>query len=356
MTEKTVRIGVVGLGFMGQVHAENVSEFGHEVVAGADLDDGVREEFGTRFGAATYEDFGEMYEEEELDAVAVSVPNKIHEPAVVAALERGLDVLCEKPLAHTLESAERIAEVARESEGFCAVNFHNRITAAAEMFKGYQEEGRFGEVTHVQGNYVRWRGIPGLGSWFTDRELSGGGALVDIGVHAIDFALYALGFPEVEEVMGITRANFGTREDYVDPEDWGMDQADGTFDVEDSVTALIRCANGKTISLEVAWAASQEPTNEFTIRGTDAGATLSLGEDHLRLFETGRQGTDHFVRSELEGDLPETGWAATDKLFVESVASGETPELNTVEQALTVQRVIDGIYRSSEKGSSVRID
>ncbi|WP_336344322.1 Gfo/Idh/MocA family protein [Halalkalicoccus ordinarius] len=355
MDFSSVRIGVVGLGFMGQVHAENVSEFGHDVVAGADLDDEVRETFGTRFGAATYEDFEAMYEEEELDAVAVSVPNKIHEPAVVAALERGLDVLCEKPLAHTLESAERITEVARESEGFCAVNFHNRITAAAEMFKGYQEEGRFGEVTHVQGNYVRWRGVPGLGSWFTDRELAGGGALVDIGVHAIDFALYVLDFPEVEEVMGITRSNFATRDDYADPEDWGVDGG-GEFNVEDSVTALVRCAGGKTISLEVAWAASQEPTNEFTIRGTDAGAKLKLGEDDLRLFDTGRQGTDHFVRSELEGSLPETGWAATDKLFVESVASGETPELNTVEQALTVQRVIDAIYRSSEEGSSVRVE
>lgn len=355
MDFSSVRIGVVGLGFMGQVHAENVSEFGHDVVAGADLDDEVRETFGTRFGAATYEDFEAMYEEEELDAVAVSVPNKIHEPAVVAALERGLDVLCEKPLAHSLESAERITEVARESEGFCAVNFHNRITAAAEMFKGYQEEGRFGEVTHVQGNYVRWRGIPGHGSWFTDRELAGGGALVDIGVHAIDFALYLLDYPAVEEVMGISRSNFGAREDYADPEDWGT-EGNAAFDVEDSVTALIRCAGGKTISLEVAWAASQEPTNEFTIRGTDAGAELKLGEDDLRLFDTGRQGTDHFVRSELEGSLPETGWAATDKLFIESVASGETPELNTVEQALTVQRVIDAIYRSSEEGSSVRVE
>ncbi|MFC6904392.1 Gfo/Idh/MocA family oxidoreductase [Halalkalicoccus tibetensis] len=354
MTEQPVRLAVVGLGFMGQVHAENAEEFGHEVVAGTDLDEEVREEFASRFGAATYGEFEEMYAAEELDAVAVSVPNKFHEPAVVAALERDLDVLCEKPLAHTLESAERIAEAARDSKGFCAVNFHNRLSAAVEMVKGYQEDDKFGDVTHIQGNYVRWRGVPGLGTWFTSEELAGGGALVDIGVHAIDFALYILDFPAVEEVMGISRSNFAGREDYADPDDWGT--GEGEFDVEDSVTALIRCETGQTISLEIAWAASQEPTNEFLVRGTDAGARLSLGEEELELLETGHQGTDHYVRSELEGSLPETGWAASDELFLESVASGETPELNTVEQALTVQRVIDGIYRSAEEGTSVRLD
>ncbi len=354
MTGEPVRLGVVGLGFMGQVHAENTSEFGHEVVAGADLAEEARENFASRFGATTYEGYERMYDAEELDAVAVSVPNKFHEPADVAALERGLDVLCEKPHAHTLESAERIAAVASESEAFCAVNFHNRLSAAAEMVKGYDSEGKFGELTHVQGNYVRWRGVPGLGSWFTSRELAGGGALVDIGVHAIDFALYLLDFPAVEEVMGISRSNFAGREEYADPEDWGT--GEGAFDVEDSVTALIRCEGDQTISLEVSWAASQEPTNEFLVRGTDAGARLSLGEEELELFETGKQGTDHFVRSELEGSLPETGWAASDKLFAESVARGEAPELNTVEQALTVQRVIDAIYRSSEEGTSIRLD
>ncbi|KYH27264.1 xylose dehydrogenase Gfo6 [Halalkalicoccus paucihalophilus] len=354
MSQQPIRLGVVGLGFMGQVHAENTEQFGHDVVAGTDLDGAARENFADRFDAATYEEFDRMYDEEELDAVAVSVPNKFHEPAVVAALERGLDVLCEKPLAHTLDSAKRIAAVARDSEGFCAVNFHNRLSAAAEMVKGYDREGKFGDLTHVQANYVRWRGVPGLGTWFTSKELAGGGALVDIGVHAIDFALYLLDFPAVEEVMGISRSNAAGDEDYADPNDWGT--GEGEFDVEDSVTALIRCETGQTVSLEVSWAASQEPTNEFTVRGTDAGARLSLGEEELELFETGHQGTDHFVRSELEGSLPEMGWAATDKLFAESVARGEAPELNTVEQALTVQQVIDAIYRSAEEGTSVRVE
>ncbi len=297
-----------------------------------------------------------MYDSEEIDAVAVSTPNAFHEEAVIPALERGLAVLCEKPLADSLESAERIAAAAAESEGFCTVNFHNRLSTAAEIFKGYQAGGKFGEMTHVQANYVRSRGIPGVGSWFTNEELSGGGALIDIGVHAIDFALYALGYPPVETVFGVTRSQFGGREDYVDPDDWYDETEAAVFDVEDSVTAMIRCVGGQTISLDVSWAANQSETNEFLVRGTEAGARLELGGEELSVFEGSKQGTDHLVESTMSGgSLDHTGWEGSDKLFLDAVALGEAPELNTVEQALTVQRVMDAIYRSAESGTCITV-
>ncbi|WP_083898733.1 Gfo/Idh/MocA family protein [Natronococcus jeotgali] len=353
----TVRLGVVGLGFMGQTHATNAETLGHEVVAGADLVASTREEFAETYGAATYEAFEEMYDGENLDAVAVSTPNAFHEEAVVAALERGYDVLCEKPLANDLESAERIADAAAESDGFCMVNFHNRVSTATEVFKDRQAEGFFGDVTHVDANYVRRRGIPGVGSWFTNRELSGGGAVVDIGVHAIDYALYLMGYPEVEEVFAVTRTEFGHREDYVDPGDWYDETDEAVFDVEDSATAMIRCADDRTISLEVTWAANQAETNDFVVRGTEAGAKLELGGEELTLYEAGTQGTDHLVDSTLTGgSLDRTGWEGSDERFLEAVLSGETPALNTAEHGLTVQRVIDAIYRSAEKGTSVSLE
>jgi predicted dehydrogenase len=355
-TTEPIELGVVGLGFMGGTHATNARDLGHDVVAGADLAADAREAFADEFDAMTYADFGEMYANESLDAVAVSTPNAVHEPAAVGALERDIAVFCEKPLAHALESAERIAAAADDSEAFCAVNFHNRVSAAAETFKGYQRAGVIGEVSHVRANYVRSRGVPGVGSWFTDEELSGGGAVIDIGVHAIDFALYLMDFPDVEEVTAVTRAEFGERDEYVDPGDWYDADEEEVFDVEDSATALIRCADDRAVSLEVAWAANETATEEFVVRGTDAGARLDLGGDDLSLFEARDYGTDHLVESEVsEASLDHSGWAGSDKLFLDTVASDDASAHSTVEQALTVQRVIDAVYRSADTRKAVSV-
>ncbi len=356
-TAEAVQIGVIGLGGMGHTHAANVFNLDHEVAAGVDVVEEARDEFADQFGVPTYETFEAMYEAEDLDGVVVTTPNKFHEPATVAALERGYNVLCEKPLAHSLEAAQRIAEAADRSEGFCMVGFHNRFTTPVSVFKEYQSEGRFGEIRHVQANYVRRRGIPGVGSWFTDRELAGGGALIDIGIHALDLALYTLGYPDVEEVLGITRSDFGGRTDYADPDGFSgnWDSTDETFDVDDSVTALIRCADGKTISLEAAWAAEQSPTTDFVVRGTEGGAEFSLHEDSLKILNSGTQGTDHYVDSEITGSLEPAGRPAEIERFVDGILEGAAPEINTVEEGLTIQRVIDAIYRSSEDGEAKQI-
>ncbi|MFB6296700.1 MAG: Gfo/Idh/MocA family protein [Halobacteriales archaeon] len=350
-------IGIVGLGGMGQLHAGNVADHGGEVIAGADVIEGAREEFAEAFDAATYEDYEEMYDAAEPDGVVITTPNTFHEPAATAALERNIDVLCEKPLADTLDAAESIADAAHGSDAFCMVGFHNRFSVAGELFTEHRENGRFGEIRHVEANFIRRRGIPGLGSWFTDRDLSGGGALIDIGVHAIDFALYLAGYPDVAEVSGTVRTDFGDTEAYADPDDWAGNWRtdEEVFDVDDSANAFIRCANGATIALDVAWATNREPEREFVARGTEAGARCDLGGDSLHLYETDTAATDHYVDTGLEGSLDPSGHEAEDIAFLEGIETGERPEINRVEEGLTVQRVIDAIYRSSEEGGAVQL-
>jgi len=349
-------IGIVGLGGMGTLHAENITDLGGRVVAGSDVVDEARESFAVAFDAPAYESAEEMYDAEELDAVVITTPNTFHEPAATGALERGLHVLCEKPLADSLESAEAIADAAAESDAFCMVGFSNRFSAAADVFTAQRE--RFGEITHIEANYVRRRGIPGLGSWFTNEELSGGGSLIDIGVHAIDFALYLAGFPEVEEVSGVTRANFGNDPDYVDPDDWAgnWDTSEGGFDVDDSVSAFVRCADDTTISLEVSWAANRDDSHEVYVRGTDAGAKLDIGGEDLHVYDASSEGVEHYVDEDLDGERELESHHGEAERFLEAVEADEAPDINTVEEGLVVQKVIDAVYRSSEEGRAVQVE
>ena len=355
-----VRLAVVGLGLMGRVHARNAMELGARIVGGADVAAGSREEFQGEFGVPTYESSEALLKAEEVDAVVVTTPNRFHEPSVVEALEAGCDVLVEKPLAHTLESAERIADAAEAAPGFCMLGFHSRFSPASKATRAYADAGRFGEISHVEATYVRRRGIPNPGSWFTTADLSGGGSLIDVGVHVVDLAMFVLGFPAPTEVTGVARTNFGPRENYADPDGfagtWGSVDRDAEFDVDDSVSAFLRFETGQTISLEVAWATNRPPASELVVRGTDAGATFDMEGEVVELYETGNHGVDHYVTSEIDARGGPEGHVAEMEHFLEAAGAGVRPSMNTLEQGLAVQRVIDGIYRSSESGEAVAIE
>ncbi len=350
---RDVGVGIVGLGNIGRYHADRLRNNGGEIVGGMDVLPEARERFERDYGVAAYDDHADLYEV--ADAVIITTPNKFHEEYAVAALESNIDVLLEKPLAHTVESAERIAAAATASEGFCMVGFHNRYLPPIEVLTDQRDRGRFGELTHIEANYIRRRGIPGRGSWFTSEDVAGGGALIDIGVHALDLSLHLLDFPEITEVSGTARSEFGTREDYTYLQMWGEDAGHERFDVEDSISAFIRCADDRTISLEVAWAANRPANNEFIIRGTDAGAQFDRASGELSIYESSSGGAAHFSDTRIE-TRERDAHAAEQATFLEASAAGESPERNTVQQGLTVQRVIDAIYRSSETGEAIRFD
>ena len=352
-TESAVQIGIIGLGGIGHHHADRLADHDAELVGGVDISGEARRRFGEKYGVSTYEDDAELLDI--ADAVLITTPNRFHEQYAVAALEAGCDVLLEKPLAHSLDSAERIVEAAHAADSICMVGFNNRFSAPVEVIKQYQADGRFGDFSHIEANYIRRRGIPGRGSWFTSKEVAGGGALIDIGVHAIDLALYFLDFPTIAEVSGTARSQFGTREDYAFVEMWGDDIGPDGFDVDDSVSAFIRTAKGQTISLDVAWAANRPTNDEFILRGTEAGASFDRSSHELTIYEDSKAGRDHLTDAEIETRASDTH-KAEQRYFIDHIGSKTTPERNTVEEGLAVQRVIDAIYRSSEEGRAISLD
>lgn len=352
----TPLIGIVGLGTIGRYHAEHLGALAPQcdisLAGGMDIAASARERFEDTFGAPTYETHKELYER--VDAAIITTPNRFHEEYAVDALSAGLDVLIEKPIAHTLESAERIATAAQNADGNCMVGFHNRFARPVEVLMEYLREGRFGDIYHIEADYVRRRGVPGRGSWFTRQDAAGGGALIDIGAHAIDLALYILGFPEVHDVSGVTRSLFGGRSDYTYLDMHG-EPGDGEFDVDDSATAFLRCGNDTTVTLDVAWASNRPPKTEFVIRGEKAGARLDLVEGDLTIFETGAAGAPHFSDSEIT-TRDDNAHRNEQRHFAEIITSDDPLTVNTVEQALVVQRVMDAIYRSSDSGVGVELD
>jgi len=352
-TDSHPQIGIVGLGGIGHYHADLLAEQPAELVGGVDISGDARRAFSEQFNVPTYEQVDELLDI--ADALFITTPNRFHEEYTVKTLAAGLDVLLEKPLAHTLSSAERIVETARAAEGFCMVGFNNRFAAPVEVIKQYQQNGRFGEISHIEANYVRRRGIPGRGSWFTSKEVAGGGALIDIGVHAIDLALHFLDFPRIAEVSGTARSQFGTRDDYAFVEMWGDDVGPQGFGVDDSATAFIRTANDQTISLDVAWATNRPTNDEFVIRGTEAGARFERATHELTMYESGNAGQDHLTDAEITTQACDTH-KAEQRYFIEHVGSKTAPARNTVDEGLAVQKVIDAIYRSSEEGRAIIVD
>lgn len=110
------------------------------------------------------------------------------------------------------------------------------------------------------------------------------------------------------------------------------------------------------MSVEVAWAASQEPANEVLVRGTDGGATFELGGDSLTVYDTSARGTPHYRTTEIAAEPDRTPHEKQLAMFLESVATRERPACNTLEQGLVVQEVVDAIYRSEEAGRSISLE
>lgn len=350
------RIGIVGLGGIGTLHGETVEELGHRVAGGADPDESARLRFEDEFDAPAYESHRALLETETVDALVVTTPNAFHREPAIDALESNTHVLVEKPLADTLPNAREIASTAAQSDAFCMVGFHNRFSAPVRILTDHIENGSLGEIKHVEANYMRRRGIPGRGSWFTNRSIAGGGALTDLGVHVVDLALNFLGSPRDLTILGTTRTNFGNKGDsYPYLHMWGEDDPSGSFDVDDSTSAFIRTDSGPTISLEVAWATNRPPTHELYVRGTEGGASLDIEEGTLTLYDTEDQPTDHHLNTTVEvGE--DDAYRNQQEHFLESVATDTPPTQNTVDEALLVQQVVDGIYRSNERGDAVSIE
>ncbi len=349
MTAKPFRIGFIGAGGISHAHALHIKKIeGVEVVCAADTSEKSLASFKEKNGAVrTYADYREMLaQEKDLDAVSVCTPNGLHAENTIAALKAGRHVIVEKPMAMNAREAKDMIAAAKQAGKQLVVGFQYRFDAKTQVIRKQVEAGELGKVLHVRCQALRRRGIPNWGV-FGRKDLQGGGPMIDIGVHVIEMAHFAMGSPKPVSVNGNVWTYLGDK-----PSDtasmWpGWDHK--TYTVEDLAVGLIRFDNGATLSIEASFAAHiEKDVWNFTMMGEKGGASW----DPVQIFkdENGYMfnATPAFVPTVDNFELKM-------KHFVEVCRDGK-PNLAPGEAGLAVQQMLDGVYQSAASKKEVVLD
>lgn len=286
--------------------------------------------------------------DEEIDAVYIAVPNKYHVPLSIQALEAGKHVILDKPFAMNTAEAETAVAAARAAGKVLTLGMNQRFTDQGQKFRSLVAAGTFGEIYHAKARWMRRAGIPKLGTWFGNKEIAGGGCLYDIGVHLLDLCLYVIDNFKPVSVYGTTYTKFGNRG--LGEGGWGKsERSDIPFTVDDFASGLIKFENGQTVALDVAWACHIDENNRHDVElfGTDAGGSV-IGSKLYRRDETAGA---HVI---IDNPPAPVIYPHHDRFhnFINHLLG--TEELCvTLEQALTVQRILDALAISSESGREV---
>ena len=351
---KKIRIGVIGLGNIGGVHISEFQKLSEEceIVAISDINLPLAQARAKEFNIPLVFDTSEqLIGHEEIDAVILGIPNQFHAPLAVQALEAGKHVLLEKPMGLNVEAARLIVEASRKSGKTLMVAHQMRWDSIPMQIKGQVERGELGSIYTAKAGWMRRKGIPGWGTWFTQKEQSGGGPLIDIGVHLLDLALYLMGNPKPIAVSGAAYAEFGPKRKGIGS--WGKPDWNGTYDVEDLATALIRMEDGSTLSLDVSWAVHMDTDNNpfIHLMGSEGGASYQGSEGKLL--------TEKFDQPmETRLTTPNNDEGARSRLshyFLECVREGKQP-ISSALTGFTSNLVLDAIYESSRSGQEVKLN
>jgi predicted dehydrogenase len=354
-----LRVGVVGLGWAGRQHiAAYDAAPGVRVVAIAGLEEPAREALAAEYGIERHvARWEELLEIDGLDALSVAVPTFLHAPIAIAALERGIHVLSEKPIARNASEADAMVAAARSAGRVLDVAFNHRQRGDIQQLKEVIDAGRLGRPYYAKAAWLRRTGIPTLGSWFTRSELAGGGPLVDIGVHVLDYSLFLLDNPAVTAVSASTydllaSSGFGAS---TTSHKTGANGAK-TFDVEDLATVFMRLEDGGTLLVEASWAAHRTDGDEFgiTVFGTEGGADLSVVDyapsGSLRIFTD----DDGLAVTTPLSAPPGRGHDAVIEQFLDKVRSGTWHEHDGSSGA-QLAHIVDACYRSAAEQREIRL-
>jgi predicted dehydrogenase len=332
-----LRIGIIGGGAIVQVaHLPVLRKIkGVEVVAMCDTDLPKARAIASRFGVPNaYDDIEDVLRTDGLDAVVICTPNHLHESHILAALDAGLNVLVEKPLAITAQSAQRILRAVEKHGKLVMVGMNHRYRPDVQIVRSFVQSGELGPVDSVRGSWHVFRPSRAQLGWRQRRELSGGGVMLDLGLSILDLALWLAGTPAPARVSAALDA---TREDQ---------------GVEQSGSAFVVCENGASIFVDVTWHHVGEG-ERFGVglrggKGTAAINPLKVWKElngvPVDVAPTGSVGRENPFMASYRAE-----WAHFQALLQGQAAA---PDLR---EYLVLHKVLDAIYESAARGKDVAV-
>lgn len=293
-----------------------------------------------------YSSVEEMLEKADIDAVDICTWNNAHAPVLIAAANAGKHVMCEKPLAMNLSDALLMEKAVKENNIIFFLAVPSRFGYANMYLRDMYDRGEFGEVYYSKTTNNRRRGTPT--GWFTDKKTSGGGPIIDIGIHRIDAAWYLMGTPKPTRVSANVFNKIGDYQTKGVGRWQGTPCPDNRFDCEDSGAGVIHFENGAVMVFEASWALNGPDQSETLICGSKAGATVEplviYGErnDYLSTDNVTVNGANDKIKLEIEH-------------FAECVLNGIHETKYPIGQAVDMQRMLEAIYESASQGKEITI-
>ncbi len=347
-----IKIGVIGSGNISREHLKAYAANPNvEIYALCDINEETLKRRGAEFGVTRlYTDVYEMVKLEEIDAVSICTWNNAHAECSIAALNAGKHVLCEKPMAMNEQQAKAMKEAAEQNGKLLMIGFVRRFGNDCTIVRDFIDKDFFGEIYYAKTTYLRRKGSPG--GWFGDKSRSGGGPLIDLGVHVIDLTRYLMGGHKPVSVYGATFHKLGDKRDIKAKADYVSDKVSSkdVFDVEDLATAMIRFDNGSVLQVEASFTLNiGKDKGTVELFGTKGGAKL---DPELTLY-TDLNGYLANIELAAPTALSFSGLFANEiNHFVDCVING-TPCRAPAEDGVMLMKILDGIYESARTGHEV---
>ncbi len=339
-----IKIGIIGVGSISECHVAGYKALENvELYAACDVNEKRASEFAEKHGFKhVFSDYNEMLKLEQLQAVSVCTWNNVHAEISIAALKAGKHVLCEKPMAMNAGEATEMEAAAEAAGKVLMIGFVRRFGNDTRILKDFIDNGMMGDIYYAKASYLRRFGCPG--GWFGDKSRSGGGPLIDLGVHVIDLVRYLMGKPKAVSVTGATFDKLGARDNIAQEKAYTAADKSGIFDVEDMAVAMIRFDNRAVLQVETSFSLNtKKDQGSIELFGSKSGAKLDpklefYSEMNNYLVDvTPAHDTALSFDGLFENEISH---------FVECISKG-TSCISTAADGIEIMRIIDAVYESA---------